>query len=247
MRIGYSLAVAVLLSALHTLPQAAEGEARPAHGRKIEDSLSSVIRGETRIAAESANQIFFRSFYPQLVFAVSASPIPRFGSENAVEGAALAFVVSVCLDDFEYSIACRERSSLEAAKRLEQIYLDDYAAGRAAGTLIVWFAVAAERGEQVHFLREVEDRAIESAARKLKDDVDHLTASAENSQETPGDAEGAIQQITQQVQRWHDDASMEARNGTNWSHDWESRTHSYKPGPALYELVRISDHSRAGN
>ena len=39
MRIGYSLAVAVLLSAPHTLPQAAEGEARPAHGRKIEDLL----------------------------------------------------------------------------------------------------------------------------------------------------------------------------------------------------------------
>jgi hypothetical protein len=31
-------------------------------------------------------------------------------------------MVSVCLEDFEYSIACRERSSLEAARRLEQIY-----------------------------------------------------------------------------------------------------------------------------
>jgi hypothetical protein len=159
----------------------------------------------------------------------------------------LAFVVSVCLDDFEYSIACRERGSLEAAKRLEQIYLDDYAKGRVAGTLNIWFAVAAERGEQIQFLREVEDRAIESTARKLKDDVDHLTAPAENSQATPGDAEGAIRQIAQQVQRWHDDARTEAHNGTNWSHDWESRTHSYKPGPALYELVRIGVHSRAGD
>lgn len=159
----------------------------------------------------------------------------------------MAFVVSVCVDDFEYSIACRERSSLEAAKRLEHIYLDDYTAGRIAGTLIIWFAVAAERGEQVEFLREVEDRAIESTARKLKDDVGHLAASTENSRESPGDVAGAIRQLVQQVQRWHDDASTEAHNGTNWSHEWGSRTHSYKPGPALHELVRIGDRSRAGD
>lgn len=248
MRIGYSLAVAVLMSAPHTLPQTAQGEARPAHCRKIDISAPPLARLEleTRPASGSANRIFLRSFYPQLVFAVAASPTPRFGSDNAAVRATLAFVVSVCLDDFEYSIACRERSSLEAAKRLEQIYLDDYAAGRVAGTLNIWFAVTAERGEQIQFLREVENCAIESTARKLKDDVDHLAASTENSQETPGDAEGASRQIAQQVQRWHDDASTEARNGTNWSHDWESRTHSYKPGPALSELVRIGDHSRAG-
>jgi hypothetical protein len=199
------------------------------------------------LASGSANRIFLQSFYPQPGFAVAASPIPRFSRDNAAVRATLAFVISVCVDDFEYSIACRERSSLESAKRLEQIYLDDYANGRVAGTLNIWFAVAAERGEQVQFLREVEDRAIESMTRKLKDDVDHLAASTENSQATPGDAEGAIREIAQQVQRWHDDASTEARNGTNWSHDWESRTHSYKPGPTLYELVRIGDHSRARN
>jgi hypothetical protein len=247
MRIGYTLAVTMLMSAPHTLPQAAEGEARPANCQRIEVSSPSPTREEMTIAAESANRIFLRSFYPQLGRVVSALSIPRLSCNDAVVRATLAFVVSVCLDDFEYSIACRERSSLEAAKRLEQIYLDDYATGRVAGTLNIWFAVTAERGEQIQFLREVEDRAIESSARKLKDDVNHLAASAENSQETPGDAEGAIQPITRQVQRWHDDARMEARNGTNWSHDWASRTHSYKPGAALSELARIGDRSRAGN
>jgi hypothetical protein len=76
--------------------------------------------------------------------------------------AALTFSVSVCLDDFEYSIACRERSSLEAAHRLEQIFLDDYATGSPAGSLRIWFAVKAEPSEQTTFLLETENRAIEA-------------------------------------------------------------------------------------
>ena len=172
---------------------------------------------------------------------------PRLGSVNSVVRVSMAFVVSVCLDDFEYSLACRERSSLEAAKRLEQIFLDDYAAGRAAGTLNIWFAVTAERGEQLQFLREAEDRAIESVTRKLKDQAQHLAVSPENPLETSGDPQGVMLQVAQQIQRWHDDASLEAREGTNWSHDWGSRTHSYKHGPALYELVRIGNRSREGN
>jgi hypothetical protein len=182
-----------------------------------------------RIACSLALAVFLaappallQTFYPQEMLAAAVSPIPRFSSDNAFVPTSLAFVVSVCLDDFEYSIACRERSSLAAAKRLEQLYLDDYAAGRVGGTLNVWFAVTAEHSEQLDFLREVEDRAIESVTRKLKGDFD-------------------------QVRKWHADASMEARSGTNWSHDWGSRTHSYKSGPALYELVRIGNRNRQGD
>jgi hypothetical protein len=218
MRIGYSLALAVVLSAPHTLPQAAEGEARSAQCRKIDMSAAPLARSETATAAGSGNRNFWRLSYPQLTVDVSASPIPRFSSDDSVVRASLVFVVSVCLDDFEYSIACRERSSLEAARRLEQIYLDDYAAGRVAGRLNIWFAVAAERGEQLQFLREVENRAIESVTRKLKGDVDDLNPSAMNPQ-ISGDSGDALRQLAEQVQRWHDDASMEARNGTNWSHD----------------------------
>ena len=92
--------------------------------------------------------------------------------------AALTFSVSVCLDDFEYAIACRERSSLEAARRLEQIYLDDYATGSPAGSLRIWFAVKAEPREQTTFLLEVENRAIEAVFRKLKEDASHRASGA---------------------------------------------------------------------
>jgi hypothetical protein len=165
------------------------------------------------------------------------------GSGAAVP-AALTFVVSVCLDDFEYSIACRERSSLDAAHRLEQIYLDDYATGSPAGTLRIWFAVKAEPSEQTNFLREVENRAVEAVFRKLKEDAAHRAAAAAAAAATGGGAAEAAREFSQDVQRWYDEAGVEARTGINWSHDWSARSHAYKPGQALRDLARIGNRNR---
>lgn len=158
--------------------------------------------------------------------------------------AALTFTVSVCLDDFEYSIACRQRSSLEAARRLEQIYLDDYATGSPAGSLRIWFAVKAEPSEQTIFLREVENRAVEAVFRKLREDAAHRTAGAVASTTSGGDAADAVREFTQDIQRWHNEASVEARTGINWLHDSGARSHSYKPGQALRDLTRIGNRNK---
>ena len=158
---------------------------------------------------------------------------------NVTAHAALTFSVSVCLDDFEYAIACRERSSLEAARRLEQIYLDDYATGSPAGSLRIWFAVKAEPREQTTFLLEVENRAIEAVFRKLKEDASHRASGA-----TGGGAADAAREFAQDIERWHDEAGSEARTGINWSHDWGARSHTYKPGQALRELARIGNRNK---
>jgi hypothetical protein len=159
----------------------------------------------------------------------------------------LTFMVSVCLADFEYSIGCRERSSLEAAHRLEQIFLDDYATGSAAGTLGIWFAVKAEPSEQTSFLHEVENRAIESVFRKLKEDADQRVAAAAGSADAQGGAAETAREFAQDIQRWHDDAGAEARSGVNWSHNWAGRSHTYKPGQALRDLARIGNLNRQNN
>ncbi len=70
--------------------------------------------------------------------------IPQFDYGDPMEEVSLTFTVSVCLADWEYSSACRERSLLEAAKRLEQIYLDVYAMRRTAGSLRI--LVSSARG-----------------------------------------------------------------------------------------------------
>ena len=185
-----------------------------------------------------------------------------------------AFVVSVCLADVEYSIACWERSSLEAAKRLEQIFMDDYATGRATGSLRIWFPLNAEQGEQLRFLREVEDRAVEGAVRKMQAAVDNPAsppadfsqAPARSSDEGPADQGSAdqgsadqrsadqaqllaqlLQKQHEDIRKWREDATLEARKGTNWSHDWGARTHIYKPGPALDQLVHSSNRNRGGD
>ena len=155
---------------------------------------------------------------------------------------ALTFSVSVCLDDFEYSIACRERSSLEAAHRLEQIFLDDYATGNPAGSLRIWFAVKAEPSEQATFLLETENRAIEAVFRKLKEDAAQRTAAAAASAASGGGADTA-RELAQDLQRWYDEAGVEARAGKNWSHDWGGRSHTYKPGQALRDLARIGNRN----
>ena len=169
------------------------------------------------------------------------SLIPQFDYGDPMEEVSLTFVVSVCLADLEYSSACRERSLLEAAKRLEQIYLDVYAMRRAAGSLRIWFPPHVERSEQLWFLRQVEDLAIAAMAKKLQNGG---ADEAANPQMDPlrsygGDTASDLQSPPQ-VRKWHEDATMEARNGTNWVHDWSSRTHSYQTGMALRELVLLA-------
>src|SRR5271169_248175 len=166
--------------------------------------------------------------------------IPLFDYHNPSEEASLTFVVSVCLADLEYSSACREVSLLEAAKRLEQIYLDVYAMRRAAGSLRNWFPPRVERSEQLWFLREVEDRAIVATAKKLQNGTDDSATPEMDSQGTEGGDSASDQQSAQPVRKWREDATMEAREGLNWAHDWSLRTHSYQTGMALHELVLLA-------
>jgi hypothetical protein len=168
------------------------------------------------------------------------SLIPQFDYGHPIEEVSLTFVVSVCLADLEYSSACREGSLLEAAKRLEQIYLDVYAMRRAAGSLRIWFPPRVERSEQLWFLREVEDRAIAATAKKLQNGADDSATPEMESQATEGGDAASDQQSAQQVRKWREDATLEARVGTNWAHDWSSRTHSYQTGMALHELVLLA-------
>lgn len=133
----------------------------------------------------------------------------------------LAFVVSVCLGDMVYSLACRERSLLEAARRLEQLFINNYTTGRAAGSVKVSFPAAVENQEQLRFLREAEDRAIEAATAKLARDFN-----------PPPPA--------QPLRAWHDAAKMEAFSGKNWLHSFAAGTHQYQVGPARHLLARLN-------
>ena len=170
-----------------------------------------------------------------------SSVIPQFDYGDLREEVSLTFTVSVCLADWEYLIACRERGMLEAAKRLEQIYLDVYTMRRAAGSLRIWFPPHVERSEQLWFLRQVEDLAIVATAKKLQNGgIDEAATPQMSSQGAYGDDAASDQQSPPQVRKWREDATMEARNGTNWAHDWSSRTHSYQTGMALRELVLLA-------
>src|SRR5260370_31049456 len=106
------------------------------------------------------------------IFLPPSIPLLRMGDGNPVVTTSLAFSVSVCLADVEYSIACWERGLAEAAKRLEQIYLDDYVTRAAPGSLQIWFLLATEHSEQLRFLREAEERALTTVATKRRTHTD---------------------------------------------------------------------------
>lgn len=173
------------------------------------------------------------------IFRPSPIPGPRGGGDDLWVTASLAFTVSVCLADVEFSIACWERSLAEAARRLEQIYLDDYATRRAAGSLKVWFTLATAPSDQLRFLREAEERAIKTASAKLQAQGDQPISSITNPPEEHGEAMGPLRERIQRLQKWREAATAEARRGTNWSHDWSSRTHAYQLGPALSDLAHM--------
>jgi hypothetical protein len=173
------------------------------------------------------------------IFRPSPTPVLRDGNGGPWVAASLAFTVSVCLADVEFSIACWERGLAEAARRLEQIYLDVYATRRAAGSLKVWFTVATAPSEQLRFLREAEERAIKTVAAKLRSEGDQRISPITSPPQEQGEPEGPAGERNRQLQKWRENAGLEARRGTNWSHDWSSRTHAYQLGAALYELAHL--------
>ncbi len=130
----------------------------------------------------------------------------------------LAFTVTVCLDEVDFSIACRQRGLLEVQRRLEQILLDDYANGNTTGDLRVAFWLEVEGQDQVRLLREAEIRAIEAVTSKLQS--------------------GRPSQYAL-LREWHDAAQLEAISGRNWKHDWAARTHQYQIGPSRYRLAHF--------
>ncbi len=171
--------------------------------------------------------------------------IPLFS--NLLLTFSVEFRVTVCLGEVEYSIACWERASSEAVRRLEQIYLDDYATGKAAGTLRISFALAIEQTEQLRFLREAEERAIKTIAAKLQAQGDRSPPNADANQAEPYGVQESAIPSSQRLQKWREDADIEARKGTNWMHEWASRSHAYQIGPALRVLAHIGSQNRIGN
>ncbi|MGH7060533.1 MAG: hypothetical protein ACREFH_09125, partial [Stellaceae bacterium] len=166
----------------------------------------------------------------------------------------------------------------------EQIFVDDYTTRHTTGSLQIWFPLNTSQSEQLRFLREVEDRAIEAAVRKMQASVDNPEAPPPNFSPTPppnfsqtqsqsqsqsqtqaqasppdeaspgqtaADQAQLLAQLLQRrhedIQKWREDARVEARKGSNWSHDWATRTHLYKPGPALDALVRSPNGNSSGN
>jgi hypothetical protein len=190
-------------------------------------------------SASAANVLAQNVYPPSHVRDFAKRPsalMAQSGSDILFEEASPTFVVSVCLADFEYSSICREVGLLEATKRLKQIYLDVYGMRGATGSLRVWFPPRVERSEQLRFLREVEERAIAGMSKSLQNGSDQSTI---RQMQAPGayGEDASAQQTAQTVRKWREDASLAARDGTNWSHDWSSRMHSYRSGKALHELT----------
>jgi hypothetical protein len=198
-------AIAAIAATVYASPTAAGGV-----GRSASASAAAAATASNPNLAEP-------SLYRQISNRMLASGTGRI---SPWVRASLAFVVSVCLDDVGFSVACRERSLLEAARRLEQIFIDNYTTERATGSLRVWFPSTVESQEQLRFLHEAEDRAIEAATTKLQSGIGNPPP-------------------YQQLRAWHDAASMEASSGRNWLHDWLARTHQYQVGPARHQLAHM--------
>lgn len=248
------LAGAATLYALGSA-KAAEGERRVAFSTCYAQSdgnripAGSLALGVTAAVAAPLQGPSRKTSRAGLVSTPLPSAIPRVEYGSPLLRASLAFTVSVCLADVEYSIACRERGLLEATKRLEQIYLDDFTTRKAAGSLKIWFPLVTDRNEQLLFLREAEERAIRNALVKLQAEFDRQINTPTNPLDqnslTTSAQEMGSQEPNSLLQKWREDATVEARRGTNWSHEWSSRTHSYQLGQALRDLVQIANRARS--
>jgi len=176
---------------------------------------------------------------------VASSPLPELRRSETKGGdllihTSLNFVVSICLDDTQYSFACRQRGLLEAARRLEQLYFDCYTKKVVAGSLKIWFARPVERGQQLEFLRTVEERAIAAVTARVQGNIDQIDTSSGAGAPDSLAQSSVAQRNAQRSRMWHDTAIAEARAGSNWVHYWAERAHQSRESPALHLLARIN-------
>jgi hypothetical protein len=115
----------------------------------------------------------------------------------------------------------------DATKALIDEMAEEAASSGSKRMLMVHFGSVLERAEQIKLLVDIENAAVAAMEVKLRGQV-RAAAAFQTQQLSPAEAQLAISQDGIAVKRINQEAREQANSGQNWSHDWESSTHTFQ-------------------
>jgi hypothetical protein len=148
---------------------------------------------------------------------------------------AQAYAVAVCLSGYEPTPDCRDKTPLQASKKMATVILEQYFKGVEHGVFRVVMPSLLPQVEQIQLLRKIEYATIAIVEARMLEDVRNLKAF---SWETPAER----QQKQGVIMEDATNARREASNGSNWSHNWDNDkpSHDFHTGEAYRQLKSIS-------
>jgi hypothetical protein len=179
---------------------------------------------------------------------VHVAPIPAGPASSSGDGPngpppismGQAFVIAVCANTSDVSDSCLEQSAAQAAERLSQIYLRQWANKVITTNLAIRFPNVMARVDQYRFLTKIEKVAVAAVAAKMQADVDSLKPFAWDSEATKAAKWEAVRNDRTAASNWQQSATSSAESGSNWSHNWSSNTHTFHEGTAFRQLKQIN-------
>jgi hypothetical protein len=140
---------------------------------------------------------------------------------------ARVYVIAVCAASEEISDECLSQGLRLAAYALSEMYLRAYRGQTNWNSLRVRFPYGWVEASQERFLRDVETQGIARAKEKIE------------SEYAPIDRALMLGEAVK-AEAWLMQATFEASDGRNWSHDWAQYRHDFAASHPMRQLLRAN-------
>src|ERR1051326_2962410 len=146
-----------------------------------------------------------------------------------------SIVVAVCINDQDLSGDCLDQGIAELNRRLIKMYITEYVRGRADGYLEVTVPRWVDRRKVLDLFQDLEERVIATIEQRMLSDVAQLTS-----------FDWRVEQRAK-VEDWVQQARQDNIADSNWTHNWQTGSHTFGGGPAFQQLHRVNARGWGSN
>jgi hypothetical protein len=156
------------------------------------------------------------------------------GSPSGSSALSGAFVVSVCTNGSDFSNDCWSDGGSKAAEKLAIVYLRMALGKVIDNSVTLRFPDSMTRYNQIRMLQKLESRVIRTVLSELRNGVSSLTPFNWKVEDN------------RQIEDWAAQADRRATDGTNWTHNWDLSSHTFRTGTSFQQLQHINMHGWSG-
>lgn len=148
------------------------------------------------------------------------------GSGSQWLGKPSPIVVAICVNDYNYSSDCYNKTIAEATKELTKMMLREYVDGRKEHYLRLMFPSRYSNPEIIKTLKHIEKEAIKAVTLKMKEDIKKLEPFKWDTKSDKQAKLHVVEEETRKVNQWNAAVMAEANSGTNWTRSSSSSNNS---------------------